>query len=417
MSYTRPQYPTPRFLEKNIHFFMRLAIVTPYPPSITGIGQYGYHISRLLAHSGAFSQVTVLTGHNGASQVEVPYPIGIEHGWEPDRLRIGRAIPEALTRIQPDLVWFNLGVSVFGREPLANLSGFLSILGVKRQRLPSVVTLHELPELADLRALRAPGGVLARYGGRLLTNIATSGDVTCLTTRHYADWLTKRRTAASLVHIPLGAYGRPDPLPENDFPELLLFTTLAPFKGVELLLQAFQTLKESHRNLRLTIAGAEHARFPGYLERVRKKYSNVDGVRWLGQVPESEIRDLFRRAQLVILPYLASTGSSSVLWQAARYGRSLVVADLDDIRSTVNEAGLDVAFFKRGDAGSLVQAVRAMLLFPECRRAQTQTNLVAARRHRPQDTCRAYLRAFNLALEAQRSSKRIPLSGLSEETA
>jgi glycosyltransferase involved in cell wall biosynthesis len=396
---------------------MRLAIVTPYPPSITGIGQYGYHVSRLLAWSGVFTQVTVLTGHNGVAQVDVPPPIGIEHGWEPNRWQIVKVIPEALERIRPDLVWFNLGVSVFGREPLANLSGFLSILRVKHQGLPTVVTLHELPELADLRALRAPGGFLARYGARLLTDIATRGDVTCLTTRHYAEWLTRRRVAASLIHIPLGAYGMPDPLPETDSPELLLFTTLAPFKGVELLLQAFQTLKESHPSLRLTIAGAEHARFPGYIDRVHKAHRNVDGVRWLGQVPEGEIRGLFQRAQVVILPYLASTGSSSVLWQAAMYGRTLVAADLDDIRLAVGETGLDVAFFKRGDARSLAQTLRTMLLFPECRRAQTQTNLAVARRHRPQDTCRAYLRAFNLALAAQRSPKRIPLPALFEEAA
>ena len=396
---------------------MRLAIVTPYPPSITGIGQYGYHVSRMLANSGAFSRVTVLTGHNGVAQVDVPHPIGIEHGWEPDRWRIGKAIPEALARIRPDLVWFNLGVSVFGREPLANLSGFLSILGVKRQKLPSVVTLHELPELADLRALHAPGGFLARYGARLLTHIAACGDVTCLTTRHYADWLASRRAASSLIHIPLGAYGATDPLPETDSPELLLFTTLAPFKGVELLLKAFQRIREAQPDVRLTIAGAEHARFPGYMKQVRKAHRHLQGVRWLGQVPESEIRSLFRRAQLVILPYLASTGSSSVMWQAARYGRSLVVADLDDIRCTVDEAGLEVAFFKRGDAISLAQTIFTMLQIPECRRLQIENNLVATRSHRPQDTCLAYLRAFNLALAARRSSKRIPLSAFAEEIA
>jgi glycosyltransferase involved in cell wall biosynthesis len=396
---------------------MRLAIVTPYPPSITGIGQYGYHVSRLLANSGAFSKVTVLTGHNGVSQVDVPQTIGIEHGWDPDHWRIGRAIPEAMERIQPDLVWFNLGVSVFGREPLANLSGFLSVLAVKSQRFPSVVTLHELPELADLRALRAPGGILARYGARLLTDIATRGDVTCLTTRHYADWLAKRRVPASLVHIPLGAYGAPDPLPENDSLELLLFTTLAPFKGLELLLQAFERLKKPHPGLRLTVAGAEHARFPGYMERIRTAHCNLEGVRWLGQVPEVEIRGLFRRAQVVVLPYLASTGSSSVLWQAAMYGRAMVAADLDDLQSTVGEAGLEVAFFKRGNVDSLVQAVNKLFLFPERRREQIQTNLTVAQRHRPQDTCRAYLRAFNLALAAQRSPKRIPLPVFSEEIA
>ncbi len=395
---------------------MRLAIVTPYPPSITGIGQYGYHVSRLLARSGAFAQVTVLTGHNGVSQVEIPPTMGVRHAWQPDRWQIGSDIPENLRRIRPDLVWFNLGVSVFGREPLANLSGFLSILRVKRSGIPTVVTLHELPELADLRALRAPGGFLAPYGARLLTHIATRGDVTCLTTRQYVDWLTRRGAASSLIHIPLGAYGRPDPLPETDSPELLLFTTLAPFKGVELLLQAYQELKSSHPGLRLTIAGAEHARFPGYIEQVRQAHRQVDGVRWLGQVPEAEIRGLFQRAQLVILPYLASTGSSSVLWQAATYGRAMVVSGLEDIRSTVDEGGLEVTFFEPGSAPGLAAAMRGMLASPECRRAQAQANLAALQRHRPQDTCRAYLRAFNLALEAQRSPKRIPLTASSEET-
>lgn len=396
---------------------MQLAIVTPYPPRITGIGQYGYHVSRLLANSGVFSKVTVLTGHNGVPHTDVPAPIGIEHGWDPDQWHAGKAIPDALARIRPDLVWFNLGVSVFGREPLSNLSGFLSILEVKRRKMPTVVTLHELPELTDLRALRAPGGFLARYGARLMTDIAIRGDVTCLTTRHYADWLARHRDGANLVHIPLGAYGAADPLPETDLPELLLFTTLAPFKGVELLLRAFRAMKESFPDLRLTIAGAEHARFPGYIERIRKAYSHMEGVRWLGQVPESEIRTLFRRAQLVVLPYLASTGSSSVLWQAARYGRPLVVADLDDIRSTVNETGLDVAFFKRGDVRSLESTIKTMLRFPTCRRAQIRTNLAVARRHSPEETCQAYLQAFNLALANRSSTKRIPLPALSEEVA
>jgi glycosyltransferase involved in cell wall biosynthesis len=394
---------------------MRLAIVSPYPPNITGIGQYGYHVSRLLAQSGAFTQVTVLTGHNGVSQVNVPPAIGIEHAWQPDHWQIGRDIPTALRRVKPDLVWFNLGVSVFGRDPLANLSGFSSILQTRRYGLPTVVTLHELPELADLRTLRAPGGFLAPYGARLLTHIATRGDVTCLTTRRYADWLTHRRAVSSLLHIPLGAYGRPDPLPEPDTPELLLFTTLAPFKGVELLLKAYQMLKESIPGLRLTIAGADHARFPGYIHQVQRTHRHVDGVNWLGQVAESDIRSQFRRAKLVILPYAASTGSSSVLWQAATYGRAMVAADLEEIQSAVNEAGLDVTYFARGDAQSLENAIRKMLDSPVCRQEQVRVNLAAVQRRHPQETCRAYLHAFNLALESRRSPKRIPLAAFSEE--
>ena len=32
---------------------MHLAIVSPFPPNITGIGQYGYRVSGALARSGA----------------------------------------------------------------------------------------------------------------------------------------------------------------------------------------------------------------------------------------------------------------------------------------------------------------------------------------------------------------------------
>ncbi|MGB7876559.1 MAG: glycosyltransferase [Anaerolineales bacterium] len=394
---------------------MRLTIVTPFPPAITGIGQYGYHVSHLLNRSGAFSQVTVLTGHNGHSHIGTSPAIEIRQGWQPDGWRTGSNISINLPRTRPDLVWFNLGVSVFGRDPLANLSGFLSVLRIKRSGLPTVVTLHELAELTDLRALRAPGGLLASSGARLLTFIATRGDVTCLTTRQYADWLTARHTDGQFVHIPLGAYQKPDPLPEEDVPELLLFTTLAPFKGVELLVQAFLELKKFQPDIRLTIAGAEHVRFPGYIEKVRQTYRHADGVRWLGQVSETEVRGLFQRAQLVILPYLASTGSSSVLWQAAMYGRAIIASDLDEIHSVVDEVGLEVAFFKRRDMQYLVKTIRRMLTSPNLRRAQVQVNLAATRRHRPQDTCQAYLRAFNLALEANRSSRRIPMKSPPEK--
>jgi glycosyltransferase involved in cell wall biosynthesis len=388
---------------------MRLTIVTPFPPAITGIGRYGYHVSHLLNRSGAFSQVTVLTGHNGHLQMDTSPAIEVRQGWQPDGWRTGGNIPANLLHTQPDLVWFNLGVSVFGRNPLANLSGFLSVLRIKRSGIPTVVTLHELAELTNLRELRAPGGPLSAYGARLLTYIATRGDVTCLTTRQYTNWLAARHSDGQFIHIPLGAYEKPDPLPEEDAPELLLFTTLAPFKGVELLVQAFQELKKSQPDMRLTIAGAEHVRFPGYIDKVQRAYRHVEGVRWLGQVRETEIRDLFQRAQLVILPYLASTGSSSVLWQAAMYGRVIIASDLDEIHSVVDEAGLEVMFFERRNVHNLVKTIHRMLTSPNLRRTQVQANLEASQRHRPQDTCQAYLRAFNLALEANRSSRRIPL--------
>jgi len=387
---------------------MRLIIITPYPPAITGIGQYGYHVSRLLARSGSFSQVTVLTGQASLQFADENHiPLEIKRVWRPDKWRMIGAIPAQIKQLQPDLVWFNLGASVFGRFPPANLSGYLSVVQTQQMGFPTVVTLHELPELVDLRLLHAPGGVFARYGARLLTNLATRADVTCVTIQRYADWLAARNEAGKYLHIPIGAYTPPVMLAEPEQPELLFFSSLAPFKGLELLLHSFRQLKSKYPSLRLTVAGAEHIRFPGYLQRVMQEFGDLKDVRWLGQVPEDQVQRLFQGTQLVILPYQASTGSSSVLWQAAMLGRSIIASGLPELHSMRKEIGFDLKFFTPGDVTSLSNAISCHLDDPQLRQKQAQHNMQVLQNYLPQDTCQAYLCAFNLALESHSSHKHI----------
>src|ERR1700752_102468 len=382
---------------------MRLTIVSPFPPTISGIGQYGYHVTRSLAKSGAFSRVTVLAGSkiNG----EHPNHLGkteLEYCWGPGQLNARQAILSRVKRLNPDLVWFNLGASVFGSSPWINISGLLTRMLIQKMGLPTVLTLHELAELSDLRALDVPGGPFAPLGARLLTDIATRADVICLTMRNYADLLTARRIECA--HIPIGAYHEPDLLEESDTQELLFFTTLAPFKGLELLLEAFHILSREFPKLRLTIAGTEHTRFPNYAHELRTHFNGTNGIIWRGQVPEDDVMDMFRRAQIVVLPYTASTGSSSVLYQAATWGRAVVVSDLKEIRDLTNESTLLVEFFKSGDIQSLCTSIRTLLNSPERRRTQTRHNFDSIQRARPEATCRKYIDVFNYALKKHGSN-------------
>jgi len=385
---------------------MHLVVVSPFPPSITGIGQYGYHVTRALAQSGSFSRVTVLAGShvNG----ERPNHLGsteIEYCWQPDQLKARRTILSRVKRLSPDLVWFNLGASIFGKSPWINVSGLLSPMLTRQMGIPTVVTLHELVELTDLRALDAPGGPLAPLGARLLTHIATQADLTCLTMRHYADRLTAR--GLDCAHIAIGAYHQPELLEESDSQELLFFTTLAPFKGLELLIDAFQKLCTDYPKLRLTIAGAEHTRFPNYAKELKSRSNGRNNVQWLGQISEGTVMDLFRRAQIVILPYTASTGSSSVLYQAATWGRPIVASNLSETQSLASENNLKVEFFRNGHLDGLCDSIRVMLDSREKRLAQTQHNFNSIQHTRPEKTCRKYIQAFNRALEKKRSPKRI----------
>ena len=393
---------------------MHLAIVTPFPPAITGIGQYGYHVTRALAKLGAFSRVTVLAG----SQVngETPNHLGlteIEYCWQPDSFNARPAILSRLKRLNPDLIWFNLGASIFGKSPLHNVSGSLTPMLAKQMGYPTVVTLHELVEFADLRALNAPGGPFAPVGARLLTRIATHADVICLTMYHYKELLSTRQV--DCAHIPIGAYHEPELLNESGSQELLFFTTLAPFKGLELLIEAFCRLRKKYPRLKLNIAGAEHTRFSNYTKELRTRFKEMDDIRWLGQIPEDQVRNLFRGSQIVVLPYTASTGSSSVLYQAATWGRAVIASDLEEICMLASENNLQIEFFKTGNIESLCTSIQSLLDSPMKRRAQAEHNFGAILPTRPQETGKQYIRAFNRALEKRNSAKRIHLPDLQSE--
>ena len=375
---------------------MHLVIVSPFPPSITGIGQYGYHVTRSLANSGLFSRLTILAGAELRGQS--PNHLGlaeIDYCWQPDSIHTRQAILSRVKRLHPDLVWFNLGASIL----LAPM--------ITERMFPTVVTLHELVELADLRALNAPGGVLAPLGARLLTSIATRADVVCLTMRHYADWLSRR--GVNCAYIPIGAYHEPELLEEAISCELLFFTTLAPYKGLELLIQAFRQLRAEYPGIRLTIAGTAHTRFPNYAHELKARFRGTEGIRWLGQVSEDDVKNLFRCAQVIVLPYAASTGSSSVIYQAATWGRAVIASDLDEIRRLTLENNLRVQFFESNNWESLCDSLRLLLNSPTLRQAHAQHNFNSIQSLRPKVTCHRYIQAFNRALEKRQSTKRIPL--------
>jgi glycosyltransferase involved in cell wall biosynthesis len=194
-----------------------------------------------------------------------------------------------------------------------------------------------------------------------------------------------------------------------DVCELLFFTTLAPYKGLELLIQAFTRLRAEYPRLRLTIAGTAHARFPEYGRELKACFREVEGIRWLGQVSEEDVKDLFQRARIVVLPYTASTGSSSVLYQAATWGRAVVASDLNEHRRLASEAHLQVQFFENNKLQSLCESIRLLLDSPARRRAQARHNFNAIQHLRPLATVGRYVQAFNRALEKRESTKRIPL--------
>ena len=378
---------------------MHLAVVTPFPPAITGIGQYGFHISRSLANTNVFDRISILAGAPNGTTPRLDIPNAeVEYPWHIDHANVGTNILAALKQKKPDVVWFNLGVSAFGKSPLANLSGFSTVARTRKLGIPTVATLHEVVELSDLHALQAPGGIFAKMGARLITRMALQADVICLTLKQYTDWLLELDPHKKSIHIPIGSYHEPNVLTNSEAENLLFFSTFAPFKGIEILVAAYESILPERPNLKLTIAGAEHHRFPGYAQTLIERYSSLKNIRWLVDVPEDSVRSIFEQASIVVLPYSASTGSSSVLYQAATWGRPIIASGLPELRSAAKESGLGISFFQTDNASDLAIHIKDLLDHPEKQAEQLRKNAEHIQSIHPQYTANQYIEAFNLAL-------------------
>jgi glycosyltransferase involved in cell wall biosynthesis len=134
---------------------------------------------------------------------------------------------------------------------------------------------------------------------------------------------------ARIALIPHGAFDYLTRLPEEvalpaeladaEGPVVLCFGLIRPHKGVEILLEAFRSV----RGAELWIAGMPRMS----LEPIRELAARVPGrVRVVPRfIPDPEIPAYFRRADIVVLPHL-NAEQSGVLHIALAFGRPLVLS-------------------------------------------------------------------------------------------
>lgn len=135
---------------------------------------------------------------------------------------------------------------------------------------------------------------------------------------------------------------------------ILFFGTLHLYKGVHLLYESYL----SHPDLQtrpLVIAGTRGIYF--------NRHSDDKNVIFINRfVDDSELRDLFSRAAVVVYPYTSAT-QSGVTSIASYFGRPMVLSDLPYFKETCS--GSDgVTFFNSGDSDALADAIGQALQAP-----------------------------------------------------
>jgi glycosyltransferase involved in cell wall biosynthesis len=151
-----------------------------------------------------------------------------------------------------------------------------------------------------------------------------------------------------------------DPPPPATEPRILFFGAWSKMKGLPVLMDAFDELVRRRPEVRLTIAGPP-APEEGESERVlRWAASHSEQVQTLpGYVPMKDVKDLFGRARVVVLPYLTAY-QSGVAHLAMTMQRATVATDVGDLREAVHD-GVSGLVVPPRDPGALADALERVL--------------------------------------------------------
>jgi glycosyltransferase involved in cell wall biosynthesis len=172
----------------------------------------------------------------------------------------------------------------------------------------------------------------------------------------------------ALSHLAQGG-GQVAPPFETEMPVVLFLGLLRPYKGLDVLLEAWRGIEGAE----LWIAGAPRMDVSALRARAPA------GVRFdLHFINDSELRGYFRRADLVVLPYLQAD-QSGVLFTALAFGKPLLLSDVGGFPE-LGAAGA-ARVVPAGDAAALHDAL-ARLVSDGAQRAQLAAGAATAARER-----------------------------------
>ena len=141
----------------------------------------------------------------------------------------------------------------------------------------------------------------------------------------------------------------PAPPFQTDLPVVLCFGLMRPYKGLDLLLEAWRGVEGAE----LWIAGMPR------MDITPLRAMAPPGVRFVARfVSDSELAQYFRRADLVVLPY-REIDQSGVLFTALAFGKPLLLSDVGGFPE-IAACGA-ARTFPAGDAGELHDALNELL--------------------------------------------------------
>ena len=383
---------------------MKICLVTTFPPSTGGLSEYGFHIAQELQRN-PFLSLSVLADELPTSHQE-PDGFTVLRCWSFDDPTTLYRLMRTIRRLKPDVVWFNLLFSTFGRNPFVAFSGLMSPLLSRLAGRYTHVTLHHLMDTVELKDAGVRHERLYRIAGAMATKMLLLSNSVSVLMPGYRKILNDKYGRDN-VH--LRAHGLLARRPE--FPDfsrrgtpthrILAFGKWGTYKRLELMIEAFKLLAPKVPEAKLVIAGGDHPQAAGYVESVKKDNGGDPQIEFRGYVPEDELPALFQGSSIAVMPYSSSTGCSGVAHLACAFSVPIVSADLSDFRQMAQSEELAIEFYPPGNAQGLADCLYHLLKDPDKQYAMATQNFSAALRMTMPNVVQKYLRHFELQQRVQ----------------
>jgi glycosyltransferase involved in cell wall biosynthesis len=333
--------------------------------------------------------------------------------------RKGHEADAIVMRRLPRLVWREIRLSFFflrwpsilkvlrnydclhihGPAPtFSDLALLLLRVTTARSARPKVVYTHHF-EL-DIPGFRLPCRLYNRLHGRLLS----LADSVVVTSRAYQRLLLARGLADVQV-IPWGADHRSYPARrriESRF-DILTVAQLRPYKGIEVLLRAFQRVPDA--DLHVVGDGHRRKRYEALAARL-----GSSRVHFHGQLSDVDLDALFSTSHVIVLSSVSMMEAFGIsLLEGMMAGCVPVASNLPGVADVVEDAGILVP---QGDPDALAEA---LLRLRRDRALLDRLSLRAIQRagsHRWRESAERYVELFERLTKDEGSERRsAPASG------
>lgn len=118
---------------------------------------------------------------------------------------------------------------------------------------------------------------------------------------------------------------------------LLFFGNIRPYKGLDILLEAFSLIKQKKPDTILIIAGEPWFDWNRYDVIIKENDLEDSIIKHLQFIPNSEVEYYFKCADIVVLPYIQFDSQSGVGAIALAFKKPLIISDVGGLKDFVKD--------------------------------------------------------------------------------